>query len=183
MSFALVHYPQINHEGFQSFRRKYDPYWELLPEHVTFIPPVPETIERIKMEEHIEHVLSRWEPFRVHFCSLEISWDHWMYLGAKEGNELVIKLHDDFYEGILAPYLREDLPFYTHIGLGLFSREMYDFNNPTAELSLDEEKYIRAFREFEDFGFDIWCDVDRFTLVQVNSDFTECHDLRDFSMI
>ena len=183
MSYVLVHYPEIKHEGFQSFRRTYDPYWELLPEHVTFIYPVPETIERLSLDAHIEDVLSRWEPFRVHFCTLEKSWDHFMYLGAKEGHELVVKLHDDFYEGILRPHLREDLPFYPHIGLGLFSKEMYDFNNPTAELSLDKDKYSRAVNEFEALGFDIWCTVDRFTLVQVNADFTECHDLRDFQMV
>jgi hypothetical protein len=183
MFYALAHYPQIKHEGFQSFRRKYDPYSELLDEHVTFIFPVPEVIGREKLEAHIEQVLAHWEPFRVHFCTLEINWDHWMYLGAKEGHDLVVKLHDDFYQGLLGPYLREDLPFFPHIGLGLFSKERYDFNNPTAELRLDEEKYKMAVREFEALGFEIWFTVDRFTLVQINADFTEFHNLKDFNLI
>ena len=182
MYFGLVHYPQIGHKGFQSFRNKYEPYSQLLPEHVTFIHPVLETIGKKKLEKHIERVLSNWKPFKVHFCNLEKTWDHWMYLGADEGNKLVLELHDKLYEGILRPYLRKDLPFYTHIGLGLFSKETYDFNNPTAELTLDEEKYYQARKEFEDLEFDLWCTIDRLTLIKINSEFTECVDMRNYSI-
>ncbi len=182
MYFGLVHYPHISHEGFQSFRHIYDPYSELLPEHVTFIYPVPESVGRQNLEKHIEKVLKTWKPFKVHFCTLEKTWDHWLYLGAKEGKEMVVELHDKLYEGILSSYLRDDLPFYPHIGLGLFSMETYDFNNPTAKLTLDGRKFKQARKEFEDMGFDLWCTIDRLTLVKVNSDFTECIDLRDFVM-
>jgi len=180
MYFGLVHYPQIKHKDFQSFRHEYDPYSELLPEHITFIYPVPETVGREKLDKHIEKVLSLWKPFNVHFSILEKTWDHWLYLGAKEGHNQVVELHDKFYEGILSPYLRDDLPYYPHIGLGLFSKEAYDFNDPTAELTLDKEKYEKARKKFEDMGFDLWCTIDRLTLVKINSDFTECEELRDF---
>ncbi len=180
MYFALVYYPHIEDQGFQSFRHKYEPYSELLPEHVPFIYPIPETIGRKKLEVHIEKVLNNWKPFDVHFCTLEKTWDHWMYLGAKEGYNSVVELHDELYEGILSPYLRKDLPFNPHIGLGLFSKEAYDFNDPTAELTLDEVKYYKAYNEFKAMGFDLWCTVDRLTLVEINSDFTTCVDLLDF---
>lgn len=181
MYFGLVHYPRIEHQGFQNFRKRYDPYSNLLSEHVTFIHPVPENIGRKNMERHIETVLKKWNSFEVHFCLLEKTLDHWMYLGAREGNNQVVDLHDQLYQGILRPYLREDLPFYPHIGLGLFSRETYDFDHPTAELTLDEERYNKARREFEDLGTDIWCKIDRLTLVKINSDYTECVDLNIFS--
>jgi len=180
MYYALVHYSQIIHEDFQSFRRRYDPYAALLPEHITFIHPVPESIGRTKLEKHIENVIGSWKPFKAHFCSLEKTWDHWMYLGAKEGHDLVVELHDKLYEGILSPYLREDLPFYPHIGLGLFSKEGYDFDNPTAKLTLDEEKYRQARKEFVDLRFDLWCTIDKLTLVKVNAEYTECTDIRSF---
>ena len=182
MYFALVYYPQIEHEGFHSFRYQYEPYAELLPEHVPFIYPVPETVDREKLEQHIKKVLSTWKPFDVHFCTLDKTWDHWLYLGAKEGYNSVVKLHDKLYEGILSPYLRKDLPFNPHIGLGLFSKEAYDFNNPTAELTLDEERFKSARREFEEMGFDLWCTVDRLTLVKINADFTECSELSTFEI-
>ena len=111
MYFGLVHYPHITHEGFQSFRHKYDPYSELLPEHVTLIHPVPEIVGKRNIENHIKKVLNTWKPFNVHFCTIEKTWDHWMYLGAKEGRELVVELHNKLYEGILKSFLRNDLPF------------------------------------------------------------------------
>ena len=180
MYFALVYYPRIEHKGFHSFRQQYEPYSELLPEHVPFVYPVTDTIGKKKLEEHIEKVLDTWKPFDVHFCTLEKSWDHWLYLGAKEGHDFVVKLHDDLYEGLLSPFLRKDLPFYPHIGLGLFSKEAYDFSNPTAELTLDEERYTKAFKAFEELEFDLWCTVDKLTMVQVNTALTESTDLREF---
>ncbi len=180
MYLALVHYPKIDHQGFQAFRHKYDPYAPLLPEHISFVFPVPESIGRDKVNRHIKQVLNRWKPFRVHFCRLDISWDHWLYLGAEEGHRQVVELHDRLYEEILSPYLREDLPFYPHIGLGLFSKEAYDFNDPTAKLTLDAERYHQARMEFEKLGMDIWCRIDHLTLVRINADFTECADLKEF---
>ena len=134
------------------------------------------------MERHIDAVLNSWKPFKVHFCLLEKTWDHWMYLGAREGHNQVVDLHDQLYQGILSPYLRMDLPFYPHIGLGLFSREAYDFDNPTAELTLDEKRYKKARREFEDLGTDIWCTIDKLTLVKINSSYTKCVDVKDFQV-
>lgn len=180
--FALVFYPQIQHEGFHSFRHKYEPYSQLLPEHMPFIYPVPETIGRKNLERHIKMVLSTWKPFDVHFCTLNKTWDHWLYLGVREGHGAVVELHDKLYEGILSPYLRKDLPFNPHIGLGLFSKEAYDFDNPTADLTLDKEKYNKAFKEFEELGFDLWCTVDRLTMVKINSELTECVDLNNFAL-
>jgi hypothetical protein len=152
--FALVYYPGIDNQAFHTFRRKYEPYSELLREHVTFVFPTTKTVGRQRLEDHIISVLITWEPFKLHFCNLEKTWDHWLYLGAKEGHDLVVKLHDQLYGGILSPYLRADLPFYPHIGLGLFSKESYDSNNPTAKLTLDVSKYKRAKKEFEDLRFD-----------------------------
>lgn len=180
MYYALVYYPRIEHKGFHDFRRQYEPYSELLPEHLPFVYPVPESIGLKKLEEHIENVLDTWKPFDVHFCTLEKTWDHWLYVGAKEGHDSVVELHDDLYEGILSPYLRKDLPFYPHIGLGLFSKEAYDFSNPTAELTLNEEKYNAAFKAFEAMEFDHWCTIDKLTLAQLNANLTECIDLRYF---
>jgi len=182
MFLALVYYPRIEHGGFHAFRNKYEPFSKLLPEHIPFIFPVPESIGIGNLESHITKILSSWEPFRIHFCSLDKTQDHWLFLAAKEGNNQAIMLHDDLYQGILASYLRKDLPYTPHIGLGLFSKEKYDFHNPTAALTLDEQRYIRARKEFEDLKFDLWCSIDHLTLVKVNDDFSECHDMMNFKI-
>ena len=180
MYFALVNYPNIKDAGFHLFRNKYDSYSTLMPEHITFIFAVPQDIGRKKIEHHIRGVLETWDPFDVHFCNIEKTWDHCMYLGAKEGHDAVVKLHDAFYEGILKPYLRQDLPFDPHIGLGFFSKEDYDLNNPTAELTLDEDKYEQALKECEAQKFDFWCTIDKLTLVEINADFTQVNDLDEY---
>ena len=182
MYFSLVYYPGIEQKGFHAFRNKYEPFSSLLPEHLTFVFPVPDTIGQEEVENHILEVVSFWNPFRVHFCNLEKTIDHWLFWTIKEGNELVSRLHNELYTGILAPHLREDLPYLPHIGLGLFSKEVYDFNNPTAELTLDRDKYERARKEFEDLNLDFWCTIDQLTLLKINAEFTECREIKTFQI-
>lgn len=181
MYYALVNYPQIEHPGFHSFRKKYEPYSDLLPAHITFIFPTPETIGMKDLKVHICQVLNHWKPFDMHFCNLmKTEDDHWLFWTAEEGNEHAIKLHDEFYQGILALHLRKDLPYTPHIGLGLFSKEPFDFNSPTAQLTLDEVRYEHARREFQELNIELWARIDRLRLVSINSDFTECRDIMKF---
>ena len=181
MYYALVNYPQITHPDFHTFRKKYEPYSELIPPHITFIYAIPETTGLEELELHISQVMAHWKPFDMHFCELmKTEDDHWLSWTAEEGNEEAIELHDEFYQGILAPHLREDLTHTPHIGLGLFSKEPYDFNNPTAKLTLDRDKYECARKEFEELNIDLWCNIDRLQLVNINADFTECRDVMDF---
>ena len=182
MFLALVFYPGIQHEGFHSFRNTYEPYASLLPAHLPFIFPLEESFGLDKLKNHINDVLKSWYSFDIHFCTLEKTWDHWLFLGAREGNDNAIRLHDEFYTGPLKPYLRDDLPYTPHIGLGLFSKEDYDFHNPTAKLSLDRERFEKAKKEFESLEFDLWCHVKELTLVRVNNEFTECEDLDTFEL-
>lgn len=160
----------------------YEPYANLLPEHLAFLKPVPESIGIENLETHIKSILIKWKPFDVHFYGLEKSWDQWLFLVLREGNQLVIKLHDKLYGGILSPYLRKDLPYTPHVALGLFSKEKYDVDNPTASLSLDSKKYQKAKAGFKNLILDFWRTIDQLTLVKINSDFTKCRDIMDFKI-
>jgi 2'-5' RNA ligase len=182
MYFALVYYPHIELQGFQELRHKYEPYASLLPEHLTFLFPVPESIGLENIKTHIDKVLEKWKPFKVHFKGLNKTWDHWLFLGLKEGNDIAIKLHDDLYTGHLSPHLREDLPYTPHIGLGLCSKEDYDLNNPTAQLSLDADKYRDVEAAFKKLNLDFWRTIDHLTLVKVNEDFSKSEDIMTFNL-
>lgn len=182
MYLALVYFPQIDHAGFHSFRNTYEPFSSLLREHLTFVFPVQETIGRVELETHISEVLSRWKPFEVHFCQLKKTVDHWLFWTLEEGNELAVGLHDDLYTGILSAHLKTDLPYTPHIGLGLFSTENYDFNDPYAELTLDTTRYKKARMEYEELNIDLWCNVDHLALIRIDDEFTECAELRRFSL-
>lgn len=182
MFYALVYYPQIDHQGFQAFRRKYEPYSALLPEHLPVVFPVPESIGYKNLVDHIEKVLEKWTLFDIHISGHTKTWDHWLMLLLQEGNKKTIRLHDDLYTELLAPHLREDLHYLPHIGLGHFSKEAYDFNNPTAELELDKASYEQALSEVQALNLDFWRTVDTLTLVKVNKDFTKCWNIMEFKM-
>ena len=182
MYLALVYFPKVKHEGFHAFRYRHEPYAGLLPEHMTFVFPVGESIGRQALEQHILEVLAPWSPFRMHFCRLMKSPDHWLFWIAEEGKDGAMRLHDELYTGILARHLRKDLPYTPHIGVGLFSREDYDMENPTAALTLDEDRYQQARKEFTEMSLDLWCTVDQLALLGINDDFTECKRLHTFHL-
>jgi len=180
MYYALIYYPDIKNERFHTLRKKYEPYYSLIPEHLPLIFPVPELIGLKKLEAHINETLTQWKPFKVHFHGLQKTWDQWLFLVLKEGNDFMIKLHDELYTDFLTPYLRNDLPYTPHVGLGFFSKGQYDFTNPTAQLSLDEKLYNKAKMEFENLRLDFWRTIDHLTLIKINTDFSKCWDLMEF---
>ena len=46
MFYALVHYPNIDTRRINEFRRKYDPHFDLIEPHITFVFLVPESSRR-----------------------------------------------------------------------------------------------------------------------------------------
>lgn len=101
MYYALINYPKIEHPGFHIFRKKYEPYSELIPTHITFIFPTPDIIGLKDLNLHISQVLNLWKSFDMHFCKLmKTENDHWLFWSAEEGKDQAIKLHDEFYQGI-----------------------------------------------------------------------------------
>ena len=103
-------------------------------------------------------------------------------LTIKEGNKKVIQLHDALYTGILRPYLREDLPFIPHVGLGFFGKEAYDLTNPTARISLDEGKYTKAIAEINEEEMTFQKTIDSFIMIELNDSLTECRTIKTFNI-
>lgn len=180
MFHCLVHYPDIEKQKIHEFQNKYDPFVNLIDIHITFLFPIPEEIDKDTLERHIRKILSNWEPFLVHIKGIKKTWDHFMYLAFKKGGNKIIRLHDELYSGILHPYLRTDLPYDPHIGLGWFGVEKYDFNNPVYQHELDEVKFNKAKKEAQliDTGYD--CVIDKLTLVGVEEDFTRTWNIEDY---
>lgn len=182
MYYSLVNFPKIESKKFHNFRNKYDPFVDLLPVHIVFIFPVPDSVGLKNLENHIQKIVDHWQPIDARFNEFEKTFDHWLMLIPSEGRSEIIQLHDEFYQGILAPYLREDLPYSPHNGLGFFSKENYNFDNPTAQLTLDEPKYEKALRACKNFGFDFRITIDKLTLIEVNETYTKSKNICDFSL-
>lgn len=181
MLYALVHKPVIDDSKIDGFRSKYDPYYKLIGTHLTLIFPTPDVIGKETLSNHIHSVLSRHKSFAIHLSGLGTSWDHWLNLLVSEGNQELIDLHDELYTGVMAPFLRTDLPFIPHVGLGLFVQGNYSVINPEA-VELDDSKYREALKEAEALELDYRSMVDRFDLIALNNEGSQVVNSEEFRM-
>ena len=172
MYYALVYHPEFDErtrENIQAFRRKYDSFVDYWQPHITFVFPVPcIEVEEAKLIQHIEKVLKNRKPFPIRIGGFAKSWDHWLLLLLKEGNEKVTALHDELYTGILSPYLRKDLEYIPHIGLALFARKDAGYNALDPKVvDYDEKLYRQALEEAESLKIDSFDIIDRLFLDKV----------------
>jgi 2'-5' RNA ligase len=153
MVFALVHYPAVDTHLIDALRRKYDPQAGLIAPHITLMFPVPSSIGESTLVSHLELLLRDCLPFPIHLAGLEQSADYYLFLVLQQGSAEVIHLHDRIYTGILAPYLRTDLPYVPHVTLGSFG---------------DAEPCSQALGEAGHLPLHYQSVVDRFHLVKIN---------------
>ena len=167
MWYGLASFPDLKHPGIDRFREKYDPTWPFIREHIPVMMPVPVTIDLELLTRHIRSVLAPWSPFMIHLKGLAKTWDHWLFLDVQEGRKTIELLHDEMYTGMLEPFLRRDIPYQPHLGLGLFASGDYDPFQP-GRTGLDQEKYGRALEEAGDLDLDLWYFVDSFDLIELD---------------
>jgi len=172
MYYVLLYYPKFDRkteENIKPFRKKYDPFVDSLKPHIPFIFPVPcSEVEEAKLTEHVETVLKNWKPFHIHIGGFRKSWDHWLFLLLKKGNEEAIALHDELYTGILSPYLRRDIEYIPHIGIGLFVRKAAGYNAlDPKKVDFDAKLYSQALKEAESLKISSFDTVDRLFLEKV----------------
>jgi hypothetical protein len=171
MHCALLYYPKFDwrtEENIKAFRRKYDPFADSWRPHIPFIFPVPFSEVEEELTEHVETVLRNWKPFLIRIRGFAKSWDHWLFLLLKEGNEEAIALHDELYTDTLSPYLRRDIEYIPHIGIGLLVRKdaRYNVLDPK-KVDFDAELYSQALKEAECLKIDSFDTVDRLVLNKV----------------
>lgn len=167
MTYALIHYPNIDTNHINQFRREYDPLVELIEPHITLMFPVPDSIGRDNLVHHLENALAGWQPFPIHLQGFQVSWDDYLFLLLQEGNANIIRLHDEIYTGLLEEHWRKDIPFIPHLTLGVFSKGSTDL-----ERALEEAKQLEV---------DHHCVLDKLHLVQVNDDKSKIVWSREFS--
>lgn len=179
MFYSIVHYPKIDKLKINEFRRKYDPYVNLVDAHITIVFPLPAKIGQGALVDHVSRQLDGWEPFEVKIKGLEKAWDHWLFLTLGEGNRKVIELHDKLYGGILVPYLRSDIEFIPHIGIGLFVKKRYDLRDPKA-VEFDQKTYDFAMEEARALDNGQTFLIDTLSLIEIDNDFKTTKTLKEF---
>ncbi|MEH2291180.1 2'-5' RNA ligase family protein [Nostoc sp.] len=156
MSYALVHYPNINTEYINHIRQKYDPQFYLIEPHITFVFPIIEFISEKKFILHIERILSKRKTFFIHLKGLQKSWDDHLFLMVEEGKLDIIKLHHELYTGILAEHCRDNLLFVPHLTLGGFTK--------------DTDKFLQMLEEAQHLDLNYHCVVDKLHLININDE-------------
>ena len=172
MHYSLVHYPKFERKtekNIEAFRRKYDSFVDCWKPHIPFIFPVPcNEIEEGKFIEHVETVLKKWKPFPIQIGGFTKSWDHWLLLLLKKGNEKAIALHEELYTGILSPCLRRDIEYIPHIGIGLFVKKDAGYNALDPKIvDFDAKLYSQALKEAESLKIDSLDTIDRLVVNKV----------------
>ena len=181
MYYALVFFPIAKIADINKIRKKFDPTYNLINPHMTIIFPVPGSAGKERIIKHIENILKRQKSFQIHFGELKKSWDHWLFLTLKEGEQDVKKLYNEIYCGFLSQYRRDDIEFIPHISLGLFLKNQseYDIKNPE-ELIFDEVTFRQALSEAKSKNLNFKCIVNGLSLVELNDDFTQITPVRNF---
>ena len=153
---AIVFYPHIYIEKLQMLREKYDPLYEIIAPHITIVFPfsgIPED----KIIRHVQRVTYNFPEFSLRLNGFMKSFDNYLFLLVKEGNEEIVKLHEKLYSGVLARELDTSIPFIPHMTLGFF-------NN--AQGVFDAELFHQAFAEAEEMDIDITSKCIRLSLIQ-----------------
>ena len=154
--YALVHYPDIDKSRINQLRKRYDPQVDLIEPHITVVFPLPESVGEQRLASHIDGILRNWRPFPIRLKGLLHSSDDYLFLLLADGSTNVIRLHDELYTGMLAPYHKDDRPFVPHVTLGVFSE--------------DTDRCARVLLEAERMELEYNSYVDRFHLVKINDD-------------
>ncbi len=128
----------------------------MIPTHITLVSPISYISEN-QLIEHIESITKQIESFPIHLGGLTKSFDHYLFLQIKQGNEKIIKLHEHLYTGILTTHLETEISFAPHITLGYFG---------TKDGNLDNEIYNKALSEAESLTLDFTCNFDNIALIK-----------------
>ncbi|MHC5595995.1 MAG: 2'-5' RNA ligase family protein [Nostoc sp.] len=153
MSYALVHYPNINVKHIQQIRHKYDPQVGLIEPHITLVFPIIESINENNLIMHTHRILSNYKTFPISLKGLQKSWDKYLFLMVEEGKVDMIKLHNELYTGILAKYCRNNIPFLPHLTLGAFAKDTDDF--------------LQVLEEAQHLDLNYRCVVDQLHLINI----------------
>lgn len=116
MNYGIVIFPPRDVQDLaNSFRKRYDPRYSLIPPHITL--KYPFQLKERKLEDvvsHLEKVAERTEPFQIEFHKVSTfhPTTNVVYLAIRN-EEPVIRLHEQCNEGVL--YDEETYSYVPHL--------------------------------------------------------------------
>lgn len=107
-----------NINNIQNIRLNYDKLATLIPPHITLAFPFSNNMCDEDLIGKMEEILTNTEPFKVSFKGITLSQDKYIFLNCIEGNNEIIKLHDEIYSEILNKHNEKVVNYIPHITLG-----------------------------------------------------------------
>ena len=126
MAFLVIAYPEIAQADFdwiQGYRKAHDArYFNVVEPHFTLVFPIAD-LPRDAFVAEARRQVEDWPqiPFEIRVATVSHAAAGDIYhefLVPETGYASLIKLHDRLYAGAFAPYLRLDIHFVPHIGIG-----------------------------------------------------------------
>lgn len=104
-------------------RVKYDPLHFLIPPHITLVHPFISYLTIEELQDHVKKAVREIKPFKVRLHGFSGAYDDYLFLNVKQGNDRLIQLRDNLYQGALAGYLYKKTPYIPHITIGKFKND------------------------------------------------------------
>lgn len=126
MPYLVVAYPKLEQSDFdfiQNYREKNDPrYFSVVDPHITLVFAVSD-IDKDSFVDEVKDKIAGVQPFEFEIKVATINQNddgkyYHEFLVPDTGYSNIVKLHDKLYSGLFAPYLRFDIDFIPHIGIG-----------------------------------------------------------------
>lgn len=125
MSYLVVAYPELQQSDFswiQDYRKENDKQFTLVKPHVTLVFAVRD-LDKSSFLNEAKQKINGVKPFDFDLKVATINQDnsggyYHEFLVPDIGYSNIVKLHDQLYSGLFAPYLRFDVDFIPHIGIG-----------------------------------------------------------------
>lgn len=102
----------------QELRNKYDPLANLIAPHITIAFPFSDNISNEELIKELTNLLEKYKPFTIVFKGISLSEDNYIFLNCIQGNQEIIKLHNEIYKQILSSHLKKSIKYIPHITLG-----------------------------------------------------------------
>jgi 2'-5' RNA ligase len=99
-------------------RRRHDPIAAVVPPHFTLVYPFEASVAPDSLRRHMVQVLTPFKGFHVTLDGVSGAERCYLRYDIKQGNDMLIAMHDQLYSGPLAHYLDIAESFHPHLTLG-----------------------------------------------------------------
>lgn len=144
---SIIIFPKFNNiEKIEELREKYDPLYNCIKPHITVVFPFESDIKTEELEKHVRQAMKNIKPFKLKLKGITGTIDNYLFLNVKEGNDIIIEIHDKLYTGVLKEFLYRKVTYTPHITVGKIE-DIERFETALEETEKIEETFETIVKE------------------------------------